>query len=56
MASSELSSSEINQGQGFYHDGKNEASGVPALPTPVSPSQVLLEAEEGIWKKYFFPL
>jgi len=52
MASSELSSSEINQGQGFYHDGKNEASGVPALPTPVSPDQVLLEAEEGMWKKY----
>lgn len=52
MASSELSSSEINQGQGFDHDGKNEASGVPALPNPVSPNQILLEAEEGMWKKY----
>lgn len=52
MASSELSSSEINQGHGFYHDGKNEASGIPALPLPVSPSQVVLEKEEGMWKKY----
>ncbi|HQR05788.1 MAG TPA: hypothetical protein PLN21_03145 [Gemmatales bacterium] len=52
MASSELSSSEINQGQGFYHDGKNEASGVPALQTPGSPSRILLEAEEGMWEKY----
>ncbi len=52
MASSELSSSEINQGQGIYHDGKNEAPGVPALPAPLSPSQVPLAAEEGMWKKY----
>ena len=52
MASSELSLSEINQGQGFYHDGKNEAAGMPPLPSPVSPSQVPLEPEEGMWKKY----
>jgi len=53
MASSELSSSsEINQGQGFYHDGKNEAAGMPPLPTPVSPSQIPLEPEEGMWRKY----
>lgn len=60
MASSELSSSEIHQGQGFYHDGKNEAPGVPALPAPLSPSDILLQAEEGMWKKfsshYEFPL
>lgn len=60
MASSELSSSEINQGQGLYHDGKNEVPGVPALPEPLTPAEVIIEAEEGMWKKfssnYEFPL
>lgn len=52
MASSELSSSEINQGQGEYHDGKNELPDMPVLPSPLSPALIPLDTEENIWKKY----
>lgn len=52
MASSELSSSDIYQGQGEYHDGRNEANGIPPLAAPLAPSQVILEAEDSMWKKY----
>ena len=52
MASSEMSSSDIFQGQGFYNDGGNEAAGIPPLPAPLSPQQIPLEADEGLWKKY----
>ncbi|MFO0815023.1 MAG: hypothetical protein U0796_17520 [Gemmatales bacterium] len=52
MASSEMSSSDIFQGQGFYNDGGNEAAGIPPLHTPVAPAQVPIDADEGIWKKY----
>jgi hypothetical protein len=54
MASSEMSSSssDIFQGQGFYNDGGNEAAGIPPLQSPVAPSQVPLETDEGMWKKY----
>lgn len=51
-SSSEMSSSEINQSQGFYHDGKNELPEVPALPEPLSPSEVPLAPDETLWRKY----
>jgi hypothetical protein len=42
----------INQSQGPYNDGSNELPDQPALDQPVSPDQVPVVPEEGIWKKY----
>jgi hypothetical protein len=47
-----MSSSEINQSQGFYHDGNNELPEMPALPEPIAPSQVPLSPDETLWRKY----
>jgi hypothetical protein len=47
-----MSSSEINQSQGFYHDGKNELPELPALPEPIAPSEVVLAPDETLWRKY----
>jgi hypothetical protein len=43
---------DINQSQGPYNDGNNQLAGQPALDQPVSPDQVPVVPEEGIWKKY----
>jgi hypothetical protein len=51
-SSSELSSSEINQSQGFYHDGNNELPEMPALPEPLAPSEVVVSPDETLWRKY----
>jgi len=51
---------EINQSQGPYNDGRNQMAGQPALNQPISPLQVPMVPEEGIWRKfsshYEFPI
>lgn len=51
---------DINQSQGPYNDGRNQLAGQPALNQPVSPNQVPLVPEEGMWRKfsshYEFPI
>lgn len=51
---------DINQSQGPYYDGKNQMAGQPPLNQPLSPSQVPVAPEEGMWRKfsshYEFPI
>lgn len=51
---------DINQSQGPYNDGRNQMAGQPALNQPLSPDQVPIAPEEGMWRKfsshYEFPI